>query len=59
MDIIWILIIVGAVLAALLVVAFVLGAARLHARADTSAYYQSILRNMDIQAEFDREHRTW
>lgn len=59
MDIFWIIVIVGAVLAFALVVMFVLGAGRTHARADKSAYYQEILRNIDIQAEFDREHRTW
>ena len=25
----------------------------------STAYYAQILRNVDIQAEFDREHRTW
>lgn len=49
-------IIVGlAVLA--LVVLFILGAARVSARANSNAYYANILHNIEIHAEFDREHR--
>ncbi len=57
MDILSALFIIAGLALAVLVVMFVLGAGRVHARADTSAYYQEILRNIDIQAEFDREHR--
>lgn len=39
------------------VVLFILGAARLSARADSNAYYATILRNIELHAEFDREHR--
>lgn len=59
MDILTALFIVAGLALVVLTVMFVLGSGRVHARADKSAYYQQILRNIDIQAEFDREHRTW